>query len=376
MTETTPTKSKRIAAIDWARGFVMILMMIDHVSMAFNGNHFSSDSAGTFKGVLPDAFEFFTRWMTHLCAPTFVFLAGTALAISVERKISRGADASKIDREIFTRGLFIALLDPTLVSLFSWRMTFQVLYTIGAGMMCMVLLRRLSTKLLLGVALGWIVFGEFLVRMLWDPTAGNPAIPTALTMAFYYEPFFRVSYPLLPWLAIMCLGWAFGRYINAQAAGTSKLPTPIPLSILLGTLGHAVFSVVRGLNGYGNMMLTIPVDGWESFLFVSKYPPSLSFTAQQLGIFFWMLAIMMMIEKKIGVRPNGIMLVFGQTAMLFYLIHRVVLEGLAQWGGLRGFSGLRATYLIALVFLVVLYLICRWYRGYKREHPGGWTRFI
>ena len=90
MTEPEKKKSKRIAAIDWMRGFVMILMVIDHVSMAFNGNHFSADTAALFDGMLPDAFAFITRWMTHLCAPTFVFLAGTALAISVERKIARG----------------------------------------------------------------------------------------------------------------------------------------------------------------------------------------------------------------------------------------------------------------------------------------------
>ncbi len=88
MTEI-PTKSKRIAAIDWMRGFVMILMVLDHVSMAFDGHHFSADSAATFKGALPGAFEFLTRWATHLCAPTFVFLAGTALAISEQPEKER-----------------------------------------------------------------------------------------------------------------------------------------------------------------------------------------------------------------------------------------------------------------------------------------------
>ena len=111
-------KSKRIAAIDWMRGFVMVLMVVDHVSMAYNAQHNSTDSASLYisGSPLPDL-EFFTRWISHLCAPVFVFLAGTALAISVERKVSRGIDSWQIDKEILLRGAFIAILDPTIISL-------------------------------------------------------------------------------------------------------------------------------------------------------------------------------------------------------------------------------------------------------------------
>ena len=376
MTTVPARKSSRIASIDWMRGFVMILMMIDHVSMAFDRTHFSSDSVATFKGALPGGLEFMTRWITHLCAPTFVFLAGTALAISVGSRIKRGMSNAEIDRGIITRGLFILILDPTLVSLFSWRLTFQVLYAIGGAMICMAVLRRLSTKLLLILALGWIIFGELLVQQLWDPALGNPAIPTALTMGFYYEPFFRISYPLLPWLSIMILGWVFGRYLNARKSPDFQGLEPIPLLLISGTVCLLVFAGVRWFNGYGNMMLTPAVSGWKEFLFVSKYPPSLSYIALQLGLLCIILAAMIGLEKKIGVRPNGVLLVFGQTAMFFYLIHRVVLEGLAQWCGLRGFGGLGTTYLITLIFLILLYPACRWYGAYKKSHPGGWTSFI
>ena len=131
--------SKRIATIDWMRGFVMVLMVIDHASMAFDGSHLSSDSAffpdaGTM--ALPAA-EFFTRWITHLCAPTFVFLAGTSLALSIERRVARGVAAWEIDRNILTRGAIIALLDLTVISLGSGRLGFGVLYAIGMSMMCM-----------------------------------------------------------------------------------------------------------------------------------------------------------------------------------------------------------------------------------------------
>jgi uncharacterized membrane protein len=370
-------KSKRIAAIDWMRGFVMILMMIDHASMAFDGSHFSADSAALFiPGTQLSTSIFLTRWITHLCAPTFIFLAGTALALSIERRVAKGAKAGTIDRAILTRGLFIALLDPTLVSLFSGRMTFQVLYAIGVSMMCMAFLRRLSTKLLLATGLGWLIFGELIVRCLWDPAAGNPSIPTALTMAFYYEPFFRISYPLLPWLSFMCLGWVFGRYLNDLNTAGSKRLQPATLLTLTGIISLAVFGVVRWCNGYGNMFLTPEINGWMEFLLVSKYPPSLSYMALQLGLFCLILAGMMKLENRIGVRPNGSLLVFGQTAMFFYLIHRVVLEGLAQWCGLRGAGGLVTTYVVSALFLILLYPLCRWYRSYKKIHPGGWTKYI
>ena len=108
-------------------------MVIDHASMAFDAHHLDKDSAvyaGASTMALP-GFEFFTRWLTHLCAPSFVFLMGTALALSVERKVLKGVNAWKIDKDMLVRGSIIALLDPTLISLGSGRWTFQVLLAIG-----------------------------------------------------------------------------------------------------------------------------------------------------------------------------------------------------------------------------------------------------
>ena len=132
----------------------MILMVIDHASMAFDGRHIAEDSAlypGAETMALPAA-EFFTRWITHLCAPTFLFLAGTALALSVERRVANGAGAWSIDKDILIRGGFIALMDPTIISLGSGRLTFQVLLAIGLAMICMAPLRRLPTWALLSLA--------------------------------------------------------------------------------------------------------------------------------------------------------------------------------------------------------------------------------
>ena len=102
-------RSGRIAAIDWVRGVAMLLMVLDHVSMAYNRNHISSDSAALWVvGTQLGDLAFVTRWVSHICAPIFVFLAGTALAISVERRLASGADARQLDLGIIKRGAFIA----------------------------------------------------------------------------------------------------------------------------------------------------------------------------------------------------------------------------------------------------------------------------
>src|ERR1044072_906884 len=185
-TAQAATASSRIAAIDWMRGLAMVLMVIDHASMAFDGQHVAEDSAlyaDAATMALP-AGEFFTRWITHLCAPTFVLLAGTSLALSVERRAAKGATAWEIDKSILTRGALIALLDLTVISLGSGRWTLQVLLAIGLSMMLMAPLRRLRTWTLLALALGWMAFGEILTGWLWHPP-GASSVPAALTVVTY-----------------------------------------------------------------------------------------------------------------------------------------------------------------------------------------------
>ena len=382
MTGPTPTaapapkKSKRIAAIDWMRGFVMILMVIDHASMAFNGDHNGHDSAmyalpGT--AGLPD-FAFLTRVATHLCAPTFVFLAGTALALSIERKVAKGADGKEIDRAILIRGAIIALLDPTVISLGSGRMTLQVLLAIGVAMMCMAPLRKLSTPALLTIGIGWFAVSDFVTGFFWAPPGGS-SIPAALTIATYAEPSMVIKYPVVPWLGMMVLGWVFGRWLVSYTPERSRL-SPRAMLFLTGSLALGVFAAVRYFNGYGNMFLLRTDDSWQQYLFVSKYPPSLSFAAMQLGLLGVLLAGMITVERWIGVRNKGPLLVFGQTSMFFYLVHRLVLEIPATWFGLRGASDLTGTYIISIVLMIALYPLCLWYRGFKAQHPQSFLKYF
>jgi uncharacterized membrane protein len=375
--DSTPDKLKqRVATIDWMRGLVMILMIVDHASMAFDRHHLSHDSA-----LYPDATtmalpaaEFFTRWITHLCAPTFVFLAGTSLALSIERRMLKGMASWPIDKNILTRGAIIALLDPTLISFGSGWWTFSVLTAIGVSMMCMAGLRRLPTWALLTFALGWLVLGEVVTGWFWSPP-GNTSVLASFLFAPYEAPGLSIKYPILPWLAIMTLGWVFGRHLIRHAAGLSAISGKKVLW-WSGAAALLIFVVVRGVNGYGNMFLPRMDGSWQQWLHVSKYPPSLTFAALELGILFLCLALLRTIEPKIGIRENGPFFVFGQTAMFFYLVHRLAFEIPAEYFGLRGVGGLGTTWVVGIVALVLMYPACLWYRRVKAAHPDSFLKYF
>lgn len=368
--------SRRVASIDWMRGLVMIFMVIDHASMAFDAHHLDHDSAmygdaGTM--ALPAA-EFFTRWLTHLCAPAFVFLMGTSLALSVERRVVKGVNAWEIDKSMLKRGLVIALLDPTLISLGSGRWTFQVLVAIGISMICMAPLRRLPTWALLSLAVGWIALGEIVTGWFWTPP-GNSSVLAAFTVATYASNTMVIKYPVIPWLAISILGWVFGRHLIRYAAGLSTVSGRNVLWIC-GVASLIVFAVVRDIGGYGDMFLHRADNSWQQWLHVSKYPPSLTYYSLELGILFLCLALLRTLELRIGVRENGVFYVFGQTAMFFYIVHRLAFEVPATYFGLRGFDGLAATYIISAVMLVLLYPACLWYRRVKAAHPRSLLKYL
>ena len=371
-----PRKSHRVAAIDWMRGFVMLLMVVDHASMAFDRNHLFQDSAlyaGAATMALP-AGEFFTRWMSHLCAPTFVYLAGTALALSIGRRVARGANAWEIDKNILIRGAIIALLDPTFISFGVGKLSLSVLYAIGVSMMCMTVLRRLPTWGLLAFGLGWFAVGEWISDLAWDPPGAAP-VWAALTVATSGDGAFSIKYPILPWLAMMSLGWVFGRHMSEHASGKARL-APGKVMLFAGLAALALFLVLRGFNGYGNMFLPRADNSWQQWLHVSKYPPSLSYTSLELGLMCLALFVMIKLEPIIGVRENGPFLVFGQTAMFFYLIHRFVFDVPANYFGLRGIGTITTTYAVALALLVLIYPLCRWYRSVKAAHPQSLLKYI
>jgi uncharacterized membrane protein len=359
------------------RGFVMVLMIVDHASMAYDATHLDEDSAmyaGSATAALPAA-EFFTRWMTHICAPTFVFLAGVALALSIERRVAKGVSAIEIDNSLIARGAIIGLLDLTVVSLGSGKLNLGVLLAIGTSMICMAALRRLPTAALLTFALGWMLLGEVVTGWLWQPP-GSAHPLAAFLVANASLPGLAIKYPIIPWLAIMVLGWVFGRHmVRFDIGKTTVKPTTV---LLVGGLCAIALFIALRLSpaGYGDMFLPRTNDTWQQWLHVSKYPPSLTYYSLELGLLALALWVMIKLEPMIGVRQNGPLFVFGQTAMFFYLAHRLVLEVPATYFGLRDTGDLTTTYVVAAVMLVWLYPACRWYRAVKSAHPTSFLRFM
>jgi len=371
----------RYVALDWMRGIVMVLMAIDHASEAFNKGRLVTDSAFLYQADMRlPALQFFTRWITHICAPTFLFLAGTALALSLERRERTGESNTSIDRYLLTRGVLIAALDPILVSRF-WgdgSIVLQVLYAIGISLMLMIPLRRLTAAWLLGTSIGFLVASELIIGVLFSLNDNQPSLIGTFLIHGGLLPGLTVAYPVFPWLAVMMLGFAFGKKLLRVRDSASAQWSPEKLLLVSGAASLLVFGITRGLNSYGNMSLLRENGSLIQWLHVSKYPPSLSFFALELGLMGITLGLLFRLQGKTHgpIRLWNPILVFGQTAFFFYVLHIVFLELSARALNLHSKMGLGTTYVATMAVLVLLYPCCLWYRRYKTLHPAGWARYV
>lgn len=361
----------RLLAIDVVRGVVMVLMTLDHASSSFNAGRLMGDSAATFDPASTLApLQFITRWVTHLCAPTFLLLSGVSLALSTERRRRAGVDRSVIDREILIRGALLVALDALWMS-WIWRpgiaLHLGVLHAIGMAMIGMIALRRLRPAVVGALGLVVLAGSETLIARL-DP--GIPLVAATLAGGQVGPVYFL--YAFVPWTGYMMVGWALGMRL---AAGRGMRASDW---LALAAIAAAAFVVVRGLNGYGNAELLRRVGpAWTGstaaiveWLHVSKYPPSLAFTALELAILFGLLAAVWRWS-----RPWKPLVLLGQTALFYYLLHVHVLKGAAHALGLYRTEGLVATYLAWAAATLLLLPLCRWYLGVKRRHPDGVLRF-
>ncbi len=222
----------RLRALDWMRGIVMVIMASDHASETFNAGRLVTDSVflydpGQELGIL----QFANRWISHLCAPTFLFLAGTSLALSIDHKRRCGVRSAIIDRDHLIRGFIILSIDLFLINWFWLPGTFllQVMYAIGLGMILMIPLRRLPIPWVVSAALiiltsAELFLGDQFIVPLSPSTIANTFFMRAgvIDMPIESIDFFSriglantitVAYPLLPWAAMMMLGWSFGHYL-------------------------------------------------------------------------------------------------------------------------------------------------------------------
>lgn len=368
-----------MAAIDVLRGFVMVLMSIDHASHTFNHDQFFADSVMSWKvGSLIPTGPFLTRWITHLCAPTFVSLAGTALAISTEGRRARGASEREIDRHILIRGALIVAFELVWMS-YGMRhlgeLLCQVLYAIGASLMCMAFLRRLSDRTLLVVGLVLALGSEAFIGLAqMAGVFGTLPVGLLVSGGFFYGGRLIVAYPLLPWLAMMCLGWVLGRRLLAwRTAGEDEIAKASRVLAIVGVAALAVFFVLRGVNGYGNMRLLRDSGDWRQWLHVSKYPPSITYDGLELGIGALMLAGLMRLGTPRVLEPLRLL---GSTALFFYLLHLHLMKLVAWAFGLEGKFGMASAYVGGLAVCVALYPLCARYQRFKAAHPNSLARFV
>jgi len=380
----------RLQALDWMRGLVMILMCSDHASAAFNADKPRTDSALLYDPTQSlDTIQFLFRWLSHLCAPTFLFLAGTSLALSIGRKLERGASSRSIDKDLLVRGLVILGVDLLFVNLFWFQggLLLQVMYAIGISMLLMIPLRRLPARALVLVALAVLAVTElFLPATLAVPGDMPNALRSFLISPGRFETGLGlgslsntlVSYPALPWWSIMALGWAFGGYLFRRQQATEPGISPARLMGLTGSAALGFFILVRVFEGYGDAGLSKLDGSLVQWLHVSKYPPSLSFVALELGLMACLLALFFRLQElgKGGRSSLNPLLVFGQTAFFFYIAHILFLELGARSLGVRGQLNLGAAIGACLLVTAILYPLCIAYRHYKGAHPSGWLRYF
>jgi uncharacterized membrane protein len=390
------TEKVRIVSIDIVRGAVMIIMALDHVRDFFHLGALTSDPTNL-QTTTPALF--FTRWITHYCAPTFVMLAGTSIYISTKRK-------TKSDLSIFllSRGLWLILLEVVVVRFglffnFYYDVTvFQVIWAIGASMVFMSLLIHLSYRTLLVIGLG-IIF----LHNLTDLVALKPGDNFFVLWGFLRQSgFFNITpttvfwvpYPVLPWLGIMIFGFCLGKLYTdfTREERKKKLLT-------YGVTAIGLFILLRFINIYGdpapwsiqkNSIYTL-----MSFLNTTKYPVALLYTLMTLGPVMIILALLENVSSK-SLKP---LLVFGRVPLFYYLIHFYIIHFASLlffmnktgksfseidfhfsqgFGGITGEGGysLGVVYLVWITLIVLLYPFCNWYNNYKSTHSHRWLSYL
>jgi len=395
--ETPSPPVPRLAAIDWMRGFVMVLMAIDHSSQMWNSGRVAEDTAylanmmvgGTYwiPGTVLDEAQFYTRWITHLCAPTFLFLSGTSLAMSLEKRRAQGMAEGELDRHLLIRA-GVVLGCEGLLSLMAdmGGPILQVLFAIGTSMIAMVLLRRLPTTVLLAIGAGWLAGSEFVLSTFFpipaDLSTGAIDHFSALAVMLFVPgngSAFVNSYPMTHWLAMMLIGWTFGRYLLAQPPTDHGRQETEKLLLFCGLTALLAWALIRAANGYGNMGLLRDDTTIVQWLHMSKYPPALVYSLMELGLMALGLVVCMRTERRLArpARNGNPLLVFGQTALFFYMLHFMLLGAgaMAITGGMM-LRGLTETYVAAGAVLVVLYPLCLGFRALKRRHPQSLLQYI
>jgi len=351
----------------------MILMVLDHTRASWNGGTGvdPTDIVNTYPVL------FFTRWITHFCAPTFVFLTGMSAYISKKNN-------SKSNKLCFSlllkRGLLLILLEITVLSIFSGGTVLQVIWVIGASMIILSILQFFPSKLvgLLGFLL--IIFHNLI------PEFNSSNIFSSLLLSILHQSkVIKISsqyeiwvlYPLIPWIGVMALGYSLGEIFFWNQSSRRKLLK------ITGSIFITLFILLRLFNIYGN---PVPFQVQESFSFtiisflnLEKYPPSFLYLLMTIGPMFLLLIFL----ERFKPQENNPLIIFGRTPLFFYFVHLLlILFVSATFRDILGYNtilfnlSLIYTYIVWVMMLVILYPICKYYYKLKFIMKLRWTKYL
>ena len=368
---------KRIESIDLMRGIVMVVMALDHArdfltSLSYDPTDLSKASTALF----------LTRFVTHYCAATFVFLAGTSAFLS----ISRGKTKNQAARFLLSRGLWLVILELTIIR-FGWLMNLnysfiflQVIWAIGVSMLVLAVLIYLPRPVIALFGL-LLIFGHDLFDKV-SAASFSPA--TKLIWEFLHvQGLYSIGklqvfvlYPLVPWIGIMAVGYCFGALYKMEALKRRKL------LVIFGSSAIVLFILIRAYNFYGDPSKWTDQHSWYrdilSFIDVSKYPPSLDYVLITLGPVMLLLAAFENAHNKV----TDIFLVYGRVPLFYYTLHLYLLRLLCIMAFIiankqKGYSfGLPVVYGIWLLVVFILYFPCRWFMKYKQTHKQWWLSYL
>ncbi len=387
----------RVQSIDVLRGFVMLIMAIDHVRDFFHVTAFT-DSPTNLDTTTPQLF--FTRWITHFCAPTFVFLSGTSAFLAGQRK-----SAKDLSVFLIKRGLWLVLVENVVLTLaFTFNpyynlLIWQVIWAIGWSMIILGLLVRTSIKII--IALGFIlVFGHDLIDYITIPQQGAEytlmsILFTAFGTQLKYgnQRFVFDLYAVLPWTVVMLLGYGFGKFFKKDYDDVKRKKIVI-------SLGFAVtifFIVARFINLYGDpapwLVQKNALYTFLSFLNASKYPPSLLYLSMTIGPALVFLSLIETVQNKF----TDVLSMYGRVPFFYYILHFYLIHitcvilffatGYTSKDIVDlntpflfrpqhfGFN-LSTVYVIWLFVVAVLYRPCKWFDQYRKSHRQWWLSYL
>ena len=386
------TYNTRINSIDFMRGLVIVIMAIDHIrDLLYTSTHDPLDLATTTPAL------FMTRWITHLCAPTFVFLAGVSAFLTLKSQ----NNFLKTKSFLLKRGIFLIILELTVVGFGVWfdiyfrTILLQVIFAIGAGFFILSFLLRIPDRVIGAIGLFIILFHNLLPAVKSENNVLE-FIRTILTDRGFFklseDRGLMVAYPVIPWLGILMFGFGFGKIFT--------MPDQLRRRNLLiaGSVALLIFISLRLLNGYGDSkhwsFQASSLHTFFSFIDVTKYPPSLLYTAVTLAITFFVLCLADN-KNNLFIRT---LITYGRVPLFFYIIHWYVIHismvimimiqgfewkdmtfGLMQFGRPPSSVGLELPYIYVywLSLIICLYPLCVWYGKYKASHRQiTWLKYV